>query len=279
VRDALADLKQDGAEAGTPVPPQSAPEAGTPAPPEKERTFRQGRNPRSTESSSNNLQEKYSPSSNPTPTAATGTSPREEETLDSGSQGASSTASPKPVPTPNCRPPSTKKSTPPDGGPWDREPEAQAEPDSAEQARTPVVELSFACLMRDYPHPPGGHGIEHEAYRPHALRRWRMLTAEQKRAAVQAARHAPGKVWLGHWLESGRETGIFEILKQPAAGTRAWVSEGTPQHAAWTEHYRARGRRLPTTQHRIDGELRAGWMFESEWPPNFNPIQRDGGAA
>ena len=47
--------------------------------------------------------------------------------------------------------------------------------------------------------------------------------------------------------------GIFESLKQAAAGPRVWVSEGTPQHAAWTEHYRSRGRRLPTTQHRVDG--------------------------
>ena len=67
-------------------------------------------------------------------------------------------------------------------------------------------------------------------------------------------------------------------MRQATVGPRVWVSEGTPQHAAWTEHYRFRGR-LPTTQHRIDGELRTGWMFESEWPPNFNFVQRDGGAA
>ena len=32
-------------------------------------------------------------------------------------------------------------------------------------------------------------------------------------------------------------------------------------------------------QHRVGGQLQTGWMFESEWPPNFNFVQRDGGAS
>jgi hypothetical protein len=64
-------------------------------------------------------------------------------------------------------------------------------------------------------------------------------------------------------------------LEEAAANPRVWVSEGTPQHAAWTAHYYSLGRHVPTTQHRVDGELRSGWMFESEWPPNSNLGQRD----
>jgi hypothetical protein len=112
-----------------------------------------------------------------------------------------------------------------------------------------------------------------------ARRAWAALNNAQRAAAIDAAPHAPSKSWLGHWLDDARETGIFEILKRPATGLRVWVSEGTAQHAAWTEHYRSRGHRVPTTQHRIGGELRTGWMFESEWPPNFNFVQGDGRAA
>ena len=136
---------------------------------------------------------------------------------------------------------------------------------------------SFARLLSEYPHPRGQH--ENPAYEPMARRAWGALSDAQKAEAIDAAPHARGKIWLGHWLNDARETGIFEILKQPAAGPRVWVSAGTRQHAAWTEHYRCRGHRLPTTQHRVNGELQTGWMFESEWPPNFNFVQRDGGAS
>src|SRR5262249_17923857 len=83
--------------------------------------------------------------------------------------------------------------------------------------------------------------------------------------------------WLGHWLNDARETGIFDMVKQAAAGPRVWVSEGTPQHAAWAEYYRSFGRPLLRTQRRIDGQLQTGWMFESERPPNFNFVQSEGG--
>jgi hypothetical protein len=130
--------------------------------------------------------------------------------------------------------------------------------------------------VRDYPHPQGGRGIECPAYYPHARGVWSKLTTEQKHDAVRAASHAPGKEWLGHWLNSGREMGKFEIAEQRVAvAPRVWVRMGTPQWAAWV----ADGRRPLTTQHRVDGELETGWMFESEWPPNFNFVQRDGGAA
>jgi hypothetical protein len=145
------------------------------------------------------------------------------------------------------------------------------------RGRSPGGAASFARVMSVYPHPRGQR--ERAPYDPHALSAWRKLNDAQKAEATAAAPHAPGKIWLGHWLDNAREAGIFEIVKQPATGLRVWVSEGTPQHAAWTEHYRSRGLRLPTTQHRIDGELRTGWMFEREWPPNSNLVQHDGGAA
>jgi hypothetical protein len=136
---------------------------------------------------------------------------------------------------------------------------------------------SFARLLSDYPHPRGQR--EKPAYEPVARRAWGALSHAQKAEAIDAAPHAPGNNWLGHWLNDARETGIFEIVKRPAVGPRVWVAEGTPQHAAWTEHYRSRGQRLPKTQHRVNGELQTGWLFESEWPPNFNFVQRDGGTA
>ncbi len=154
-----------------------------------------------------------------------------------------------------------------DPHPWN----GNARGDSAGRA------ASFARLLNDYPHPRSQR--ENPAYEPVARRAWGALSDAQKAEAIDAAPHARGKIWLGHWLDDARETGIFEILKQPAAGPRVWVSEATPQHAAWTEHYRSRGHRLPTTQHRVNGELQTGWMFESEWPPDFNFVQRDGGAA
>jgi len=136
---------------------------------------------------------------------------------------------------------------------------------------------SFSRLLADYPHPPRQR--ENPAYEPMARGAWGALSDAQRAAAIVAAPHAPGKVWLGHWLNDGRETGIFETLKQVTACPRVWVSEGTPQHAAWAEHYRSRGCRLPRTQHRVDGELQTGWMFESKWPPNYNFLQSDGRAA
>jgi hypothetical protein len=136
---------------------------------------------------------------------------------------------------------------------------------------------SFSRLLNAYPHPRGQR--ERDPYEPHALSAWLKLNDAQKAEAIVAAPHAPGKIWLGHWLNDARETGIFDTLKQATARLRVWVSEGTPQHAAWAEHYRSRGCRLPRTQHRIAGELRAGWMFESEWPPNSNFVQPDGRTA
>jgi hypothetical protein len=136
---------------------------------------------------------------------------------------------------------------------------------------------SFSRLLSDYPHPAGQR--EKPAYEPMARRAWAALSDAQRAEAIDAAPHAPGKTWLGHWLNDARETGIFDTVKQTTAGPRVWVSEGTPQHAAWAEYYRSRGCHLPRTQHRIAGELRTGWMFESEWPPNFNFVQPDGRAA
>jgi hypothetical protein len=115
---------------------------------------------------------------------------------------------------------STEQPTLPNGCPRDDEPKIRAEPDSARQAAAPVFEFSLGFLMRDYPHPPGGHGIEHGAYRAHARTAWGKLTTGQKQAAVRAAPHAPGKEWLGHWLDSGREIGKFDIVEQRAVAPR-----------------------------------------------------------
>jgi hypothetical protein len=125
----------------------------------------------------------------------------------------------------------------------------------------------FARLLSDYPHPPGQR--ENPAYEPVARRAWGTLSAAQKAEAIDAAPRAPGNVWLGHWLNDARETGKFEITRQRAATPRVWVRKDTPQWAAWVAH----GRRVLTTQHRVNGELETGWMFESEWPPGVEHVE------
>jgi hypothetical protein len=126
---------------------------------------------------------------------------------------------------------------------------------------------SFARLLSDYPHPPGQR--ENPAYEPVARRAWGALSDAQKAEAIDAAPRAPGNIWLGHWLNEARETGKFEITRQRAATPRVWVRKDTPQWAAWIAH----GRRVLTTQHRVNGELETGWMFESEWPPGVEHVE------
>jgi hypothetical protein len=261
VRDAVVTLRWDGDDTGTAVPPQEA------------RAVHGGRNERSAESSRNNPQERSSPTPYPAPTAAP-TGPRGEGgMLDPELQEASSSTPREPAPTPSNPTESAEQPAPPNGCPRNGEPEVRAT-DSAEQA--PVVELSFTRLMRDYPHPPDGHGVERRAYFPHARGIWGKLTTEQKRNAVHAALYAPGKEWLGHWLDNGRETGKFEVIEQRAVVQGVWVRKDTPQWVAWEEDYGAKAQRPLTTQHRVDGELQTGWMFESEWPPGFENIERVG---
>jgi hypothetical protein len=156
---------------------------------------------------------------------------------------------------------------------------SQADPQLSEgnaQANSAGPAASFARLLNDYPHPLGQR--DNPAYEPFARGAWRALSDGEKALAMDAAPRASGQIWLGCWLRDGHETGVFATVKEAAAAARVWISEGTPQHAAWIEHYRSLGRRLPTTQHRIDGELRNGWMCESEWPPNVKFTPRDGGA-
>ena len=148
---------------------------------------------------------------------------------------------------------------------------------TAGEAAASASQPSFARLFDDYPHPRGA--VEMPAYYPHARRAWNKLSNEQKQSAVQAAPDAPGDRWLGYWLEDGREMAKFKVAARSSARARVWVPEGTPEFEAWRENYRANGRHLPTVQHRVGGQLQTGWMFESEWPPNFNFVQRDGGAA
>ena len=68
--------------------------------------------------------------------------------------------------------------------------------------------------------------------------------------------------------------GIFATPKQ-APSLRACGSRKVPRNGprGWLH-----GRCLPRRS-TASGELQTGWMFESEWPPNFNFVQRDGGAA
>jgi len=271
VRDAIAALHREDSDTGTPVPPQDTPESGTPVPPAEVNVVHAGRNTHSAEPSRNNLQGGDSP----TPKAGATGPMREGETLAADLQQGTITATPEPASTPRRADNSTEQATHANGCPGGYESEVRAQPARAEPATAPVVEFSFARLVRDYPHPQGGRGIECPAYYPHARGVWSKLTTEQKHDAVRAASRAPGKEWLGHWLNGARETGKFEITEQRAVAPRVWVRKDTPQWAAWV----AAGRRQLTTQRRVDGELQTGWMFESEWPPNFNFVQRDGGAA
>ena len=132
---------------------------------------------------------------------------------------------------------------------------------TAATASDSPIEANFTILMRLYQH-PAGQRQQHAAYEPHALAKWRALSAAEKVDAVGAAPKAPGNVWVGHWLDRGRETGIFEVADRQPAPHRVWVREGTPQFKAWMERYRADRRRPQTTQRMIGGELQTGWMFE-----------------
>jgi hypothetical protein len=159
------------------------------------------------------------------------------------------------------------------------QPQVHSQTELAQGASGSIGACSFGRLLRDYPHPPGPHGLEHGAYRGHARGVWNKLTIEQRQASVRAAGSAPGKDWLGHWLDEGRETGNFEVMKQRIPESRVWVRQGTPAWEAWEECYGANGRRVQTTQHRIDGELQTGWFFESEWPPGYEELIGRTGAA
>jgi hypothetical protein len=145
------------------------------------------------------------------------------------------------------------------------------------EAAAPSSQASFARLFDDYPHPPGA--VEIPAYYPHARKAWNRLSTEQKQSAQLTVQKASGERWLGYWLDDGRETGEFKVTARHTGEARVWVREGTTEFEAWRENYRANGRRVPTMQHRVGGQLQTGWMFASEWPPNIKPVQRDGGPA
>jgi hypothetical protein len=278
VRDAVAALGRDGGGvSGTPVPPQNAAETGTPVPAEEVRTFRHGWNAGSAKSSRKNPQERYPPTPYPTPKGTPPNPQGEEETLDLELEEARSAARAEPAPTSGSTTESTERPEPPDGCPREDEPEVRVEPDRAEQAPAPVLEFGFARLMRDYPHPTGGHGIDHRAYCPHARAAWGKLAISQKQDAARAASNAPGKEWLGHWLDGGRETGKFQIVEQRAGVPRVWVCRGTPQWAAWVDYCRTNRRPLLETDRLVNGDRQTGWMFESEWPPGLTNAERVGG--
>ena len=160
---------------------------------------------------------------------------------------------------------------------------ARAQPQCADEAeiagRTPasILSLSFAHLMRKFPHPPGPPGIEHPGYRGHARVAWKKLSTQQQQDALGAAPNAPRNEWVGHWLDNGRETGNFEVVEQREGVERVWVQKNTPQWAAWADHLLAEGRHPLTTQHRVDGKMQTGWMFETEWPTCPENAERVGG--
>jgi DNA-binding MarR family transcriptional regulator len=143
---------------------------------------------------------------------------------------------------------------------------ATSPPRTAETASDSPIEANFTILMRLYPH-PADQRQQREAYEPHALAKWRALSAAEKVDAVRAAPKAPGNVWVGHWLDRGSERGNFEVVDRHAATHRVWVREGTQQWTAWEDHRRANGQRPLKTQRKVEGEPQTGWMFETEWPP------------
>ena len=63
-------------------------------------------------------------------------------------------------------------------------------PSTAETASDSPIEANFTILMRLYPH-PADQRQQREAYEPHALAKWRALSAAEKVDAVRAAPKAP----------------------------------------------------------------------------------------
>jgi hypothetical protein len=145
-------------------------------------------------------------------------------------------------------------------------PDPKSPPSTTETESDSFIEANFTILMRLYQH-PAGQRQQRAAYEPHALARWRALSAAEKVDAVRAAPKAPGNVWVGHWLDRGRERGNFEVIERQPAADRVWVPVGSPQWKAWEEYYRAKGRRPQTVQRHVGSELQTGWMFETERPP------------
>jgi hypothetical protein len=150
VRDAIAALHCD---AGTPPPPEDTPESGTPVPPEEVKVVQGRRNALSAEPSRNNAIQRDCPTPCPAPEAGATGPPREGETLAADLQEKTFRAPPQPASTPRRAGNSTE--------PY--ESEVRAQPARAEPATAPVVEFSFACLVRDYPRPQGGHQPIHQA--------------------------------------------------------------------------------------------------------------------
>jgi hypothetical protein len=211
VRDAIAALHRDDCDTGTPVPAHDTPESGTPVPPEEVKLVHAGRNTHSAEPSRNNLQEGDSSTRRPAPKAGATGPMREGETL-AADLHEGTTATPEPASTPRRAGNSTEQPTLANSCPSGYESEVRAQPARAEPTTAPVVEFSFARLVRDYPHPQGGRGIECPAYYPHARGIWSKLTTEQKHDAVARlrARRAKNGSVIGSTALARREN-----LKSP----------------------------------------------------------------
>jgi hypothetical protein len=156
VRDAIVALRRDDCDTGTPVPPQDTPESGTPVPAEEVNVVHAGRNTHSAEPSRNNLQEGDSPTPCPAPKAGATGPLRDGETLAAHLHQVTFMAPPEPASTPRRAGNSTEQPTLANRCPIGYESEVRAQPARAEPATAPVVEFSFARLVRDYPHPQGG---------------------------------------------------------------------------------------------------------------------------
>jgi hypothetical protein len=245
---------QCGEDHGPTIAAPESVESGTLVPPREEPPFHSERNERSADSRGETLQENISP------TLYSSLSPFQwkEEAFDFPQMDQA--VRPGAAATPSDEVPADRRTE----DLKDQKPKLSQDHQKPQSGAAPVVEISFARVLHDYPHPPGS--LEHPAYRPSARKAWNQLKAEQQQAAAQTASNAPGKQWLKYWLKDGVETGVFEVVERRPI-SRVWVREGTPQWTAWEGHHRANGQRPLRTQRKVGGELQTGWMFESERPP------------
>jgi hypothetical protein len=70
------------------------------------------------------------------------------------------------------------------------------------------------------------------------------------------------------WLNQCRWEDYAVGVPQPPTTERVFVEIDTPQWMAWLSV-----RKWPQTDHRIEGRLRRGWFFPSEWPPGYSALK------
>ncbi len=154
-----------------------------------------------------------------------------------------------------------------------RPPAAVLEPASAER---------FERLVRAFPEEARGHTREDRAREI-----WAGMPAEEQLLAIgAAASYRAGLAKSGlqakglhGWLAQRRWVNFRPVQAAgatpapPASGPgRIFVREGSPEWQAWTAHYRAAGRPMPTPI-RFDSERADGWRFPSAMPPAADSAQ------